>query len=240
MPRRQLAVKHPHLSGDDIKEVQRKLGLRGNDVDGDYGPDTAARVEEWKWGFGYPVNRINAVLGLPGLALLFGEAEPPADFRNRAKERKGKRFLSARDGVVRPLNTAVPRFSEFTTPDAEGAPDNHGVKHHAGLDWFAPEGSVVRAPVAGSITEAKPSRGTSGQVFGGTAKIEASDRKLWVFRHVVPSVRVGARVRAGQPVAAVSRWDDGAEHAHIEIWKTRAGGYDFENMLDPLKFFKSG
>ena len=26
--RRQLALKRPHLEGDDIKEVQRKLGMR--------------------------------------------------------------------------------------------------------------------------------------------------------------------------------------------------------------------
>ena len=99
--------------------------------------------------------------------------------------------------------------------------------------------ALVRAPVAGTIVEARPSVGTSGQVFGGTAKIEAADRKVWIFRHVVPIVRVGDRVAAGQAVATVSPWDDGPEHSHIEIRKTNEGGHVFENMLDPLPFFRA-
>jgi murein DD-endopeptidase MepM/ murein hydrolase activator NlpD len=132
----------------------------------------------------------------------------------------------------------VPRFSEFAIVEPEGAPDSAGVRHHAGLDWFAPPGAVVRAPVAGTIVEARPSVGTSGQVFGGTAKIEAADRKVWIFRHVVPIVSVGHTVSAGQAIATVSPWDDGPEHSHIEIRKTNAGGHVFENMLDPLPFFR--
>jgi murein DD-endopeptidase MepM/ murein hydrolase activator NlpD len=236
--RRQLALKTPHLEGADVKEVQKKVGLTGNDVDGFYGPVTATRVMEWKWKSGYPENRINSTLGLPGLGLLFGEIKFPADFVQRAEQRKGKPFVTRKDGVVRPLPTVVPRFSEFLIPDPEGAPDNTGKTFHAGLDWFAAAGTVVRAPVAGRIIEANPSKGTKGQVFGGTVKIEASDRKVWIFRHVVPSVSVGGNVSAGQPVASVSRWDDGPEHAHIELRKTNEGGHRIANMEDPLKFFK--
>ena len=236
--RRQLALKKPFIRGDDVKEVQRKLGFKGDAADGDYGPDTALRVTEWKWKNGYPQNRINGTLGLAGLRFLFGEMDFPADFVARAKARKGKPFLVRKHGIVLPLPLPVPRFSEFAFVEPDGAPDKHGVKHHAGLDWHAATGTVVRAPVAGKIIEAKPSTKTSGQVFGGTAKVEARDRKVWIFRHVVPSVAVGERVAAGQPIAGVSRWDDGPEHAHIEIRKTNAGGHVFENMLDPLPFFK--
>ena len=238
MPRRQLALKKPHLKGEDVKKVQRKLGLTGNAVDGDFGPDTAFAVEEWKWRVGYPENRINSTLGLPGLGLLFGEIMFPADFRRRAKKRKALAFPGGRHGIVLPLRPPIPRFSEFAFVEPQGAPDKNGVKHHAGLDWRAPTGTVIRAPVAGKIIEAKRTNDTSGQVFGGTVKIEAGDRKVWIFRHVVPNVNVGDRVRSGQPVAAVSRWDDGPEHAHIEIRKTNAGGHIFENMLDPLPLFK--
>jgi murein DD-endopeptidase MepM/ murein hydrolase activator NlpD len=236
--RRQLALKEPLLEGDDVKEVQRKLGFAGDDVDGFYGPATALRVQEWKWQSGFPANRINGALGLAGLRLLFEEMPLPADFRARAEERAGQPFLPAKNGIVLPLPPPVPRFSEFEFEEPQGAPDDDGVTHHAGLDWFAPAGTVVRAPVAGRIIEARPSVGTTGQVFGGTAKIEARDRKVWIFRHVVPSVAVGDRVAAGQAVAAVSRWDDGPEHAHIEIRITNEGGHDFENMLDPLPFFR--
>jgi len=238
--RRQLSVKDPMLRGEDVKDVQRALGMTGDDVDGDYGPITASRVMEWKWRVGYPENRINPVLGLPGIGLLLGDIKFPADFRRRAEERKGKPapFAKAKDGVVRPLATPVPRHSEFTFIEPEGAPDKNGIRHHAGLDWFAPAGAVVRAPVAGAVIEAKRSGDSSGQIFGGTVKIEASDRKVWIFRHVNPNVNVGDRVRGGQPVAAVSSFDGGAEHAHIEIRKTNEGGHVFENMLDPLPFFK--
>jgi murein DD-endopeptidase MepM/ murein hydrolase activator NlpD len=240
VPRRQLALKKPFLKGEDVKKVQRKLGFTGNAVDGDYGPDTALAVQRWKWRVGFPENRINGTLGLPGLGLLFGEIQFPADFRDRAKKRKGKPFPgdAKHAGIVLPLNPPVPRFSEFAFVEPQGAPDKHGVKHHAGLDWRAPTGSVIRAPVGGRIIEAKRTNDTSGQVFGGTVKIEAGDRKVWIFRHVVPNVHVGDRVSGGQPVAAVSQWDDGPEHAHIEIRKTNAGGHIFENMLDPLPFFK--
>ena len=235
--RRQLALKNPHLEGEDVKEVQRKLGLKGDALDGDFGPETAFRIEEWKWQMGFPTSRINSTLGLPGLGLLFGEIAFPADFRQRAEERKNKPFAPSKNGIVLPLKPPKPRVSEFKFVEDEGAPDAKGVKHHAGLDWFAPAGAVVRAPVAGRIIEAKPSTKTSGQVFGGTVKIEAADRKVWIFRHVVPSVGVGDTVAAGRPVAAVSQWDDGPEHAHIEIRKTNEGGHVFENMLDPLSFF---
>jgi murein DD-endopeptidase MepM/ murein hydrolase activator NlpD len=236
--RRPLSLKTPFLQGDDVKEVQRKVGLTGADCDGIYGPGTASRVEEWKFRMGFPANRINNTLGLPGLSMLHGEMPFPADFRRRAEERKGKSALPAKNGVTLPLKPPIPRFSEFAIVEPEGAPDRTGVKHHAGLDWFAPTGAIVRAPVAGRIVEAKPSRGSKGQIFGGTVKIEAADRKVWIFRHVNPSVAVGANVRSGQPVATISRWDDGAEHAHIEIRKTNEGGHKFENMLDPLPFFK--
>jgi WD40 repeat protein len=140
--------------------------------------------------------------------------------------------------VVPPLSTAPGRFSEFTIPDAEGALANDGQRYHAGKDWFAPGGSVVRAPVRGKVVEAKPSRGTTGQVAGGTVKIEARDGKVWVFRFVDPTVRVGRQVLPGQQVATVTRWRDGSPHIHMEVWKTLAGGYDFENMLDPMIFFR--
>src|SRR5215218_9954777 len=111
--RRQLALKTPNLEGDDIKEVQKKLGLTGDAVDGVFGPDTAFRVEEWKWRLGYPENRINSTLALPGLGLLFGEIKVPADFRHRAETRNGKSFMPSKNDVILPLKPPVPRFSEF-------------------------------------------------------------------------------------------------------------------------------
>jgi hypothetical protein len=92
----------------------------------------------------------------------------------------------------------------------------------------------VRAPVGGVVIEASPSRGTSGQVFGGVVKVQAADERIWVFRHVGPgAVGVGATVPAGQEIATVSPWTSGTSHVHLELWRTREGGYRVENMDDP-------
>jgi murein DD-endopeptidase MepM/ murein hydrolase activator NlpD len=237
--RRQLTLKDPNLQGDDVKEVQRALGFTGDAVDGVFGPDTASAVEDWKWRSGYPKRQINNRLGLLGLAWLFGEEPLPGHFARNAKARKGKKYGSEK-GLVRPLPTSPGIRTEFFYVDGQGAPDRNGVKHHAAKDWFAPGLSPVRAPVAGTIIEAKVRPSTSGQVFGGTVKIEASrGRRVWVFRHCDPyRIRKGEKVEAGQVVAKVTPWKDGAAHAHIEVWKDRNANYRFERMEDPMKYLK--
>ncbi|MDX6534133.1 MAG: hypothetical protein QOF68_1877, partial [Gaiellales bacterium] len=145
--------------------------------------------------------------------------------------------------VVAPLATAdmtgsdaggMLHGSEFAIPDPEGAPGPNGPMH-AGYDLFGRAGAPIRSPVAGTVVEVKQSSGTSGQVFGGTVKVQQSDGKVWVFRHVVPGgLSAGQRVGAGQGIAAISNWDGGAPHTHIELWKNLDGGYRVENMEDPL------
>lgn len=234
---RQLALQKPYLRGPDVAEVQRLLGFTGDDVDGVYGPFTAAAVEEWKWRVGYPGNRINSVLGLIGLALIRGERPFPVEFVRRAKEREGLPYGAKKSGIVRPLSTSTGRWSEFAIVDAEGAPSDDGRRYHAAKDWFAPGGTPVRAPVDGTVVEAKVRKTNTGQVFGGTLKIQDREGKVWVFRHVDPTVALGAAVKAGQVVASVTPWRGGSSHAHIELWKTLAGGYDYENMVDPMRYF---
>jgi murein DD-endopeptidase MepM/ murein hydrolase activator NlpD len=123
--------------------------------------------------------------------------------------------------------------SEFDVQDAEGAPGAEG-NLHAGYDLFAKAGAPVRSPIEGTIVEVKASRGNSGQIFGGTVKVQGADGRVWVFRHVDPTdVVEGGKVTAGQQIAAVTEWAGGAHHAHIELWKTLEGGYRVENMEDP-------
>ncbi|HET6689669.1 MAG TPA: peptidoglycan DD-metalloendopeptidase family protein, partial [Miltoncostaeaceae bacterium] len=129
--------------------------------------------------------------------------------------------------------------SEFGMPDAEGAPGPDG-NRHAAYDFFARENAPIRSPIAGEVVEVRASRGTSGQIFGGTVKVRGGDGKVWVFRHVTPgAVSVGQRVQAGAEIAKVSPWTDGPEHAHIELWKTLGGGYNVANMEDPLPHLKA-
>jgi murein DD-endopeptidase MepM/ murein hydrolase activator NlpD len=129
--------------------------------------------------------------------------------------------------------------SQFATVDAEGAPDRTGQRHHAAYDWMLGPDKGVPALGSGVVVEAKPSSGNSGQVFGGTVKIQMADGRVIVYRHVNPGVKVGQKVQAGQQVAAVTRWADnpGSSHTHLELWKTLGGGYHYENMLDPTQVF---
>ena len=231
--RRQITLKPPHLDGDDPKDIQRALGMTEG-VDGGF---TAAAVEEWKWRTGYPANRLNAILGLWGQALLFGELEPPADYTQRAEERKGQEFVPLRNGVARPIAVPTGRRSEFMLPDGpEGADAPGGKNFHGGEDWFAPAGTAVRAPVDGTIVESRERKKSSGQVFGGVVEARGADGKIWVLRHVDPKgVAAGSTVARGQIIAVVSAWTGGATHAHIEVWKTAEGGYKIGNMIDPMK-----
>ncbi len=129
--------------------------------------------------------------------------------------------------------------SEFRMRDAEGAPDPDGSRYHAAYDLFAKQDSPIRAPEGGTIVEVRPSRGTSGQIFGGTVKVQTPEGRVWVFRHVTPgSLSEGSKVTAGQEIAKVSPWRDGPEHTHIELWKTFKGGYNVSNMQDPFPYLQ--
>lgn len=139
--------------------------------------------------------------------------------------------------VVAPLATPLKPGSEFAIQSGGGARAADGRTYHAAKDWFAPAGAPVRAPVDGRIVEARARK--PGSVLGGTLKIEGADGKVWVFRKADPKgVKVGEEVKAGQVVAQVSRAGGGPAYVHIEVWKTLAGGYTYENMLDPMIFFR--
>lgn len=143
---------------------------------------------------------------------------------------------------VLPLDTKMPKTSQFNVQDDEGAPDANGVKWHAAVDWFAPGGDPVLSPQDGVVIEVKPSRGSTGQVFGGTVKVLTDRGYVWTFRHVDPAagLTLNTQVAAGTKIANVSTWltNIASSHAHIELWKTREGGYRKENMLDPIEYIK--
>jgi len=147
-------------------------------------------------------------------------------------------------GYVAPLPTdGNLEVSEFTMLDGEeGAPDDFGRHHHAGKDWYAPAKTPVVAPIGGTIIRSEDSGGDhTSQSFGGVVAMKQDNGIVWLFRHVEPTERkVGARVLQGTVIGYVSEWDKapGSTHAHIEVWKTEEGGYDYENMLDPVRVLK--
>jgi murein DD-endopeptidase MepM/ murein hydrolase activator NlpD len=238
MPTRLLHLTSPHLEGPDVEALQQALNRRllARDlapilVDGDYGPQTQDAYELVGWMLGLEAGTIQAGATVGAQRVIADPSTRTPEQLARARQRREER-------PARPLSTDPGAISEFAFQEPEGAPAADGRHFHAGKDWFAPGGSPVRAPVSGRIIETRPSLVDTGQVFGGVVKIEAPDKKVWVFRHVVPQVSVGERVHAGELVAKVTKWRSGPPHAHIEIRKTNAGGHRFENMLDPMVFFR--
>jgi murein DD-endopeptidase MepM/ murein hydrolase activator NlpD len=121
----------------------------------------------------------------------------------------------------------------FRFLDPEGVKSQGPNRYHGAVDWFAPGGTPVRAPGAGTVVRADHSDDHDGQEFGGVLVVQQPDSLCWTMRHVDPAVRVGTRVGAGDVVARVTVWNDGHDHLHLEIWRSLGGGYLIENMIDP-------
>ena len=123
----------------------------------------------------------------------------------------------------------------FNLSDAQGMYPRPPGRHGA-WDWFAAGGEPVKAARSGRVVEVTPSRGNTGQVFGGVVKVEEPDGTVWVYRHVDPAVNLGTEVTASQTVAHVTAWRGGPSHLHMEIWRTLAGGYNTANAIDPSSY----
>jgi murein DD-endopeptidase MepM/ murein hydrolase activator NlpD len=123
----------------------------------------------------------------------------------------------------------------FNLPDPEGMPSSTGNRHGA-VDWFALGGTIVHAAVAGKVVESRSTSDRSGQVFGGVVKILDSRGRVWVYRHVDPTVSLGSSVYQGQRIARVTNWTGGPDHLHMEVWRSLGGGYRFANAIDPRSF----
>lgn len=125
--------------------------------------------------------------------------------------------------------------------DAQGMPGPDGRRFHGGVDWFAPGGTVCRSPEAGIVRRVVTSLDRVGPVFGGTIVIEHSQGGCTtVMRHVDPIVELHTEVKAGEPIARVTDWASGGDHAHIELWKAIprtnnpwGDGYKLSNTFDP-------
>lgn len=199
-----------------------------------FGKQTLAAVKAAKHQLGYK-HPLNGKVEKPFFDYMTGKRKLPKDYLARRKER-----IVPKSSIVLPLHVPMGPGGDFSYVDAEGAPDNRGVKHHAAHDWFGPSGTPIYSPVTGTVIEKRMGTTTSGQVFGGTIKVQAPNNgKVFVFRHTVPgaNMSVGKHVKAGDRIASISPWRDGPTHTHHEIWKTLPGGYDYENMLDPVPFY---
>lgn len=123
----------------------------------------------------------------------------------------------------------------YTFADAQGMCCLGGRKVHGGWDIFAPAGTPVLSPADGVVVRADESSDHYGPVYGGNIGVRFPDGSGMLARHIDPSLRVGARVEAGDIVGHVFNWHSGGDHLHLELHRRIGNGYDyrFANTIDP-------
>jgi hypothetical protein len=100
---------------------------------------------------------------------------------------------------------------------------------HRGLDLAGSPGQQVRSATPGTITYA-------GQLAGRGVVVVSQGPLRTTYEPVVASVRVGATVRAGQPIGRLSAAGSHCSPAVCLHWGLRRG----EEYLDPLSLLNSG
>jgi hypothetical protein len=80
---RSLIVTSPLMTGDDVKRLQKKLGI---DPDGEYGPITATAVHASKRVLGFLPSKWDTGASVFYQEMLFGKRATPADYKARAKK----------------------------------------------------------------------------------------------------------------------------------------------------------
>jgi hypothetical protein len=100
---------------------------------------------------------------------------------------------------------------------------------HRGLDLAGSPGQPVRSATPGTITYA-------GQLAGRGVVVVSQGPLRTTYEPVVASVRVGAIVKAGQPIGRLSAAGSHCSPAVCLHWGLRRG----EEYLDPLSLLNSG
>jgi hypothetical protein len=90
---RTLTLTSPPLTGQDVIEIQLRLGVEPSGV---YDEVTAAAVEAWKWRVGFLQRHVNGVLAAKGQAWLLGKKPLPAAYAERAAERERDAKIASR------------------------------------------------------------------------------------------------------------------------------------------------
>ncbi|MGF3027971.1 M23 family metallopeptidase [Methylobacterium aquaticum] len=132
-------------------------------------------------------------------------------------------------GGIHPLGGAGRFTSDF---GMRNHPLGGGVRMHNGVDLAAPAGTNVQAMAAGAI-----SVGRSGDVT-----VRHADGSSTTYRHVVPSVKEGDQVAAGQVIAQLRAHDPRSTgpHLHFEARNARGVLVDPKTLLGPKPTPRSG
>ena len=129
-----------------------------------------------------------------------------------------------------------------------GASRAGGRRHHAGVDLYAPRGSVVLAPEAGTIVAAQPFNGPNAVAL----LIQTDTGPVILLGEIEPDswrefdLDIGSRVSAGQEVARVGINPGGSQMLHYEMYRdgtTRNDRWYYgrpppDNLLDPTGYLQ--
>jgi murein DD-endopeptidase MepM/ murein hydrolase activator NlpD len=100
---------------------------------------------------------------------------------------------------------------------------------HTGLDFAAPSGTEIRSVTAGRVV----STGYDGRYGNKTVIRLAGGTELWYCHQTGIDVRVGQRVRAGQPIGTVgSTGNVTGPHLHLEVRPSE------DEPVDPLVWLR--
>lgn len=102
MTTRTLHLANPLLTGPDVAELQELLApYHPGEVDGEFGPATAAAVQRAKWALGFPDDRVDGVAGARLRAFLKGDPLP-ADYlaRQAARKHDSAKAVTVREQIV--------------------------------------------------------------------------------------------------------------------------------------------
>ncbi len=127
-----------------------------------------------------------------------------------------------------PLDTTKVDVQVFSTyMQYQGAPPKPesksiiGLELHEGLDLVAAAGSIVRSVSKGVVVKVhKPAKGPDKDHFIVIRDVDGNNTKLdsgWNYKHVIPIVKEGDEVNAGQPIGRIAPFPEPIPaHLHID------------------------
>jgi len=154
-------------------------------------------------------------------------------------------FAVGSTSPVWPLPAVTRRRWTFGAPRGGGAL----ARRHAGVDLYAPRGSVVLAPEAGKIVAIQPFNGPKAVAM----LIQTDTGPVILLGEIEPNswdefgLSRGSRVRAGQEVARVGINPGGSQMLHFEMYRqgtTRNHSWPSINpppgqLLNPERYLKT-
>lgn len=219
----------PGTSGSDVKALQRKLRVRGIKVpvDGRYGAKTRAGVRILQRRLGLKATGIADAallkkLGLKIRAVASTPAVTPVAVASTAKYLK-----------VFPLVGKYSYSSDFGAARHQGS--------HEGNDLMASRGIPVVAVTNGVIKRLTREETGLGGLWIWLVDGEGNEFYFAHLDSIVPDLREGTRVTAGQQIATVGNTGDaryGDPHLHFEIHPGGGGAVNpFSDLsaVDPVK-----